>query len=80
MDGMRLFMQQGAAPDRQTKAGMTPLHWAAKKARAGAVKKLLEHGASSDIADKDGKKPVDYARLAGDAESVALLSANKLNR
>jgi len=76
-----LLISRGVSPNAlQPTTGMTALHWAAKKARAGAVKELLTHGASPEIADKDGKKPVDYARLAGDAESVALLSADKPTR
>jgi ankyrin repeat protein len=73
-----LLISRGASPNLRTKTGMTALHWAAKKARTRAVKELLTHGASSNIADKDGKKAVDYARLAGDAESVALLTSKEL--
>jgi ankyrin repeat protein len=69
-----LLITKGAAVNTvQSKTGMTALHGAAKEARPAAVKELLAHGASRDIADKKNKKPIDYARLAGDPETISLL-------
>jgi ankyrin len=74
-DGICSFLiGKGSAIDAvQPKTGMTALHWAAKQARANAVKELLAHGARRDITDKENKKPVDYARLTGDPETINLL-------
>jgi ankyrin repeat protein len=51
------------------------LHWAAKTARPFAIKELLAAGASSQVLDKEGKRPLDLAQLSGDPESIALLKA-----
>jgi ankyrin repeat protein len=59
----------------QPKTGMTALHWAAKTARPFAIKELLAAGASSQVLDKEDKRPLDLAQLSGDPESIALLKA-----
>jgi cytohesin len=59
----------------QPKTRMTALHWAAKMARPFAIKELLAAGASSQVLDKEGKRPLDLAQLSGDPESISLLEA-----
>jgi ankyrin repeat protein len=41
--------------------GMTALHVAAQAGRADEVKYLLEKGAKTDLADSNGRKPIDLA-------------------
>jgi hypothetical protein len=42
-----------------TNEGMTALHVAAQSGRADLVRYLLEKGANPEIADGDGRKPID---------------------
>lgn len=44
--------------------GMTALHVAAQKGRADEVRYLLGKGARTDLADRDGHKPIDLASPA----------------
>lgn len=61
--------------------GRTPLHWAAAvpheklegQNRVRMVKFLLDHGADRSIADSEGNKAADLARLAGQVEVAMLL-------
>jgi ankyrin len=71
-DGVcNLLIVRGAKVNAiEPKTGMTALHWAAKNARPVAVKELLAQGARRDVVDKQNKKPLDYARLAGDPETI----------
>lgn len=74
-DTCSFLLSKGAdTKTSQPSSGMTALHWAAKNAHPAAVKALLEGGASSEQPDKSGRKPIDCARLSGDAESIALLA------
>ncbi|KAI8774742.1 osteoclast-stimulating factor 1, partial [Biomphalaria glabrata] len=52
------------------KLGDTPLHSAAWKGHAEAVKMLLDKGARVDLRNNDGKLPID---LTKDADVAALL-------
>lgn len=46
-------------------ATWTPMHYAAAQGQAKAVKWLKDHGAESDITDKDGKTPSELLRAEG---------------
>ena len=41
--------------------GKTPLHLAMKKGNIKIIELLIQNGASTQIKDKKGKKPFDYA-------------------
>lgn len=64
--------------------GRTPLHWASALSheklegqnRVHMVKLLLEKGADPNIADAEGLRPVDLARLAEQEPIVLLLEAH----
>jgi uncharacterized protein len=45
--------------------GMTALHVAAQRGRADEVRYLLGKGARTDLADSNGRKPIDLAAAAG---------------
>jgi cytohesin len=55
-----------------TNEGMTALHVAAQSGRTDLVRYLLEKGANPEIADSNGRKPIDLA-AANAAEIRALL-------
>jgi ankyrin repeat protein len=50
------------------KDGQTALHIAAHVGDGSIVQKLLDAGASPDIPDKEGKTPLDIARLDGSSQ------------
>ncbi|HLI83612.1 MAG TPA: ankyrin repeat domain-containing protein [Bryobacteraceae bacterium] len=54
-----------------TTEGMTALHVAVQKGRADEVKYLLGKGARTDIADANGRKPIDLAVAAGTSAAAA---------
>jgi len=45
----------------QDKRGLTPLHWAAADGQEGAMRLLLEAGATVDVFDKQGMTPLALA-------------------
>ena len=47
--------------DMQDKRGLTPLHWAAADGQEGAMRLLLEAGATVDVFDKQGMTPLALA-------------------
>ena len=52
--------------------GLTPLHIACEKGRAGAAAALLAHGADAATVDSIGRTPRDWAEAKGHAACVAL--------
>ena len=52
--------------------GLTPLHIACEKGRAGAAAALLAHGADAAAVDSIGRTPRDWAEAKGHAACVAL--------
>lgn len=62
---LELFLASGVDIDAGHKLarGRTALHSAASDADIGRIRLLLEHGASPDVRDQDGRTPLDVARL-----------------
>lgn len=52
------------------KEGLTALSWACLKGHLPVVRALVENGAATDHADKNGRTPLDLAAFYGDAEVV----------
>lgn len=53
------------------KEGLTALSWACLKGHLSVVRALVESGAATDHADKNGRTPLDLAAFYGDAEVVS---------
>lgn len=53
------------------KEGLTALSWACLKGHLPVVRSLVESGAATDHADKNGRTPLDLAAFYGDAEVVS---------
>lgn len=52
------------------KEGLTALSWACLKGHLPVVRCLVESGAATDHADKNGRTPLDLAAFYGDSEVV----------
>ena len=52
------------------KEGLTALSWACLKGHLTVVRCLVESGAATDHADKNGRTPLDLAAFYGDSEVV----------
>lgn len=64
------LISQGAAVNaRADRTGETPLHLAARYARADAAKRLLDAGADANARDATGRTPL-HAAIAADAQGV----------
>ncbi|XP_035254880.1 neurogenic locus notch homolog protein 3-like, partial [Anguilla anguilla] len=64
------LIYQGASLSAQTdRTGETPLHLAARYARADAAKRLLDAGADANAQDNTGRTPL-HAAVAADAQGV----------
>ena len=55
--------------------GMTALHVAAQRGRADLVRYLLEKGAKTDLADSNGRKPIDLVGAGGTQPGAAPAAA-----
>lgn len=55
------------------KEGLTALSWACLKGHLPVVQSLVERGAATDHADKNGRTPLDLAAFYGDADVVSIL-------
>ncbi|XP_049852137.1 ankyrin repeat and death domain-containing protein 1B-like [Schistocerca gregaria] len=72
-----LLSKRGTLLDDVDDFGRTSLYIATQIGCLGSVKRLLHHGANTEIADKDGRKPLYVARKLGfDAVTKALIEAN----
>lgn len=56
-----ILLEAGADIHRRAANGMNAVHSAAMKGWTATIRVLAEHGAESDIKDRDGKTPLDYA-------------------
>lgn len=53
------------------KEGLTALSWACLKGHLPVVRCLVESGAATDHADKNGRTPLDLSAFYGDSEVVS---------
>jgi ankyrin repeat protein len=62
---VRLLLERGAAVNAVDPEGMTPLAWAAKvdHGHAEIIDALLGAGADPELAEKNGRRPVDWAEM-----------------
>lgn len=58
------------------KEGLTALSWACLKGHLPVVRCLVERGAATDHADKNGRTPLDLAAFYGDADVVSVHDYN----
>ena len=58
---VRSLLEHGADPNVQVPGNITPLHLASQYGRIEIVRLLVQHGASVEIRDKWGRKPLDVA-------------------
>jgi ankyrin repeat protein len=60
------LLNNGADVNKVNKSGLTPLHITAIHIHYGtkykSMKLLIKHGADLSIRDRDGKRPIDYAK------------------
>ena len=67
------LLKRGADPNATGPARHTPLHVATMRNRADLVRLLIEHGASREVRDRDGRTAADWAREKHFNELVSLL-------
>uniref|UniRef100_A0A3Q2DZ60 Tetratricopeptide repeat, ankyrin repeat and coiled-coil containing 2 n=1 Tax=Cyprinodon variegatus TaxID=28743 RepID=A0A3Q2DZ60_CYPVA len=69
-----LLMNHGADINMADKQeGLTALSWACLKGHLAVVRYLVESGAATDHADKNGRTPLDLAAFYGDSDVVQFL-------
>lgn len=73
LDGVNMLVSAGAAINRQSTAGWTPLHFAAASDHVEVVRRLLALGADATVEDLQGKRAVD---VAGHDSRELLLARN----
>ena len=69
-----VLVAAGSDVDARSADGRTALSMAAAFNRTPMVKWLLQHGASRDVCDASGARPIDMARALGAIDAVAVLS------
>ena len=70
-DSERLTVSHpGASLSQMDKEGLTALSWSCLKGHLPVVRCLVESGAATDHADKNGRTPLDLAAFYGDSEVV----------
>ncbi len=70
---LEALRQAGVDVDAQNEDGATALHMAAGLARRDDAEWLLEHGVRTDLKDKTGRTPHDWAAREGHEDIQALL-------
>ena len=68
-------VREGVSVDQQDHFGASPLHWAAENDRRDIVQALLDHGARTDLLDRDGQSALDVALHLGRIEVADTLRA-----
>ena len=66
----------GAPVNAAVEGGHTPLHSAAANGNEPILRALLEHGADPDVANDDGKTPLDLGREQGHAVLLELRASD----
>jgi ankyrin repeat protein len=62
LEEVECLLAAGADPNWRGQYGYTPLHNAVMWDLPEIVERLLKAGAKVDVANDDGRKPIDYAR------------------
>ena len=76
VDAARLLLDNGAAVDRATEDGRTPLYVACENGHVDAVRLLLDQGADVDRATNNGSTPLYAACNEGHVDAARLLLDN----
>ena len=72
--GMQGWLQAGGDPNRHDRTGWTPLLWAAVRAHAETVTRLLDNGADIALAHgQSGALPIHMAGHSGDVRTTRVL-------
>lgn len=75
MNVAELLVAKGSDVNAKTRAGYTPLHYAARRGYYNVVDLLLEKGADINAKTEDGRTALDCARAANHADVVELLTS-----
>jgi len=71
-----LLIEEVADLNAPDSLGLTPIHWAAKRALPQLTKALIQKGCELNIKDAQGYTPLNYATRANNAEVINLLLKN----
>jgi len=71
-----LLIDKGVNVNALDSAGLTPIHWAARRALPRVIEKLIKHGCSINIKDADGYTSLNYAVKACNQEVIRILLRN----
>jgi len=63
--------------NEQDSLGLSPMHWAAKRALPQITKALIQKGCKLNITDAQGYTPLNYAIKADNAEIINLMLKNQ---